>query len=290
MNSNIQYKDKKSNTIFYRKKVLFIVFLCLMNFASFAQSKSINYENIFGTAFTYVGIPNEDSLYIFGLKEKQWQQVYSFKIPDNTVALDGNERRVFFLTDKEMIVQHYYNCGSLCGKDTLRLSDIKGEIISKHWLRNISSTESDFAVFQFSALQYYYQNGDGWNAKLFSNPFEKTEKKNPKFYLDMPYEKIMSYVDDMYLITEQNQHLNFWIFDVKNILEKAPQLKNELTPIENLDVQLPKDVISVFVYDSKQLGWIYKDKIEFHSFNKQKQMWKKSSIPDLKFNDVLRKW
>ncbi len=86
-------------------KYSFVLIFSLLNLFGFAQNLPINYANIFSTSFTYVGIPQSDSLRILGVQQNEWHQWYSFKIPDNTLAMDGNERRVFFLTKEAMVVQ-----------------------------------------------------------------------------------------------------------------------------------------------------------------------------------------
>ncbi|SEM67285.1 hypothetical protein SAMN05216436_106171 [bacterium A37T11] len=245
----------------------------LIETACFAQETTINYKNIFATAYTYVGIPKKDSLYVYGLSKDEWKTIKSFKIPKGTKAFDGNLRSVLFLLEDKIIIKEYYNCAEYCQSDTVVLKDAYKKISNKNWIRGINTTEAEFGLLDKEKELTIYKDDEEWKVSDQLNPnLYKENKTNPELRDNMKFDKLYNFGETQYLVTVNNREVRFYpyVFTIDKLNEGMVNYKI-------LNIDLPKDVITAFIYDFTQMGWVYKDRIEFYKFDASQQAWVKDA-------------
>ncbi|MFT4094268.1 MAG: hypothetical protein QM640_11580 [Niabella sp.] len=205
----------------------------------FAQGQSIDYKNIFCTEYNNVGIPKGNQVFICSNSHNKWQVTDTVSIPEETIAMDGNERKILFAQEDKVI------------------------------------------------FQLIYKNGSHWKQTWYSNPIASAEKKDPQNYIDMPYDKIYAFGNEMYLMTQHGRDVSFWLSDIHHVLNPDSSVHKELIPKEKLQFTLPGEVITVFTFDQSQIAWVYKDRIEFYKIKKDRSGWEQNiSYPPLYFNVV----
>ncbi|MFT4205428.1 MAG: hypothetical protein QM610_16110 [Chitinophagaceae bacterium] len=233
----------------------------------------VNYKNIFNTGYTSVGVPKGDSVFVYSMdSDSTWQNTAAFSIPKGAIAVDGNIRRVLFLLADRAIVQEYYNCGKYCIRDTLQFSEDIKPISSKNWIRSIPSTESDLGVLDGEKTVAIYKDGGKWQRSDKLNPIYKANKTNPEVNSGMTFDKIYTFAQDQFLMTVNGKEVRFYPYEFS-----IPQLNQERIPYQKLNIDLPEHVLTAFVYDESQLGFVYRDRIEFYRFDSKRFVWEKKN-------------
>ena len=264
-------------------KTFCVVVLGMMVTRVALAQKKIDFDNIFNTRNSYVGVPTADRVFIYAYSEGRWDAVDTLKIPENCRAIDGNIRRVLFLTDDKMMIAQNDDCDTFCEKDTLKFGGKFEKISPGNWLRNGFSTEADYGYLKNEKNVAVYKNGDKWSVSDQLNPnLFKENKTNPVLTSSMPHHKIYLYDQDSYLMSVDKRKARFYRYELT--LAKANE--QALRP-EQLNLDLPKDVLTVFVYDNTRLGWVYKNMIDFYEFDETLAQWQKCA--NLKPLDFLRK-
>ena len=280
-----------------KRSVLIGVVVLLESFAMLvlAQSKlaipDTDYDRVFNTRYTYIGIPIRDSVYLYAPSRSSsptnWSLIESISIPRGTLALDGNIRKNIFMTKEEIIFEE------LGQYDTLRFQAELPPINPRLWIRGPQSTEADTYFLSGEKNISYYREYDEskdrlvWKISDQLSPYLfKENRTQPLLTETADFKRLYSFTTGggvLYIAALFDQWFSFYRYPTVH----DELLGDEIMEPSDMSFSIPDGAVTAFVYDSKYIAVVLKEQIEFYDFDQARKKWIKAErIKPLRFAEL----
>lgn len=278
------------------KRIIYLLPLFgLLLHTSIAISQSaVDHENIFSLHHNRVGIPKDNSLFVYSLKSKSWEVSDTIALPENYLALDGNIRRVYIFMDEKVVFHGFHGEYN----DTLLFSDTIGRPRISHWIRTPYSTEKDFSAYENERHITYVKDGGQWYKIDVVDRMSFLFKDNDVIPLltekeSAPFKKLYSFKHGSsdYLAAVFEDQVTFHRYELRDEYMEAIKLEFEskgqpYPTLAELVFKLPAESKTAFIYNYNTIAVIFPDAIRFYEYDYADKLWHANfQIPDLEYGN-----